>query len=98
MNQGAPVVTTDAVGAARGGLVKDGENGFIVPEGDTDALAEAMDRILGNYKLHEAMSNNAREHVKAWNYDAMASGFFQALEYVGVIHSHVQPPPPFSSY
>ncbi len=40
MLAGLPVVATDAVGAAVGGLVRDGENGFVVPERDTTALAE----------------------------------------------------------
>src|SRR5579883_3483923 len=31
-NQGVPVIATDAVGAAAGGLVRDGETGFVVPE------------------------------------------------------------------
>ena len=34
MHAGLPVVATDAVGAAAGGLVEDGRNGFVVPEGD----------------------------------------------------------------
>ena len=35
MNQGVPVVVTDAVGAAAGGLVQSGLNGFVVPERDS---------------------------------------------------------------
>ena len=42
MHAGLPVVATDAVGAAAGGLVRDGENGFVVPERDADALAAAV--------------------------------------------------------
>ena len=34
MNQGIPVIATDAVGAAAGGLVRDGRNGLVVPAGD----------------------------------------------------------------
>ena len=42
MHAGLPVVTTDAVGAAAGGLVEDGRNGFVVPERDTSSLAVAI--------------------------------------------------------
>jgi glycosyltransferase involved in cell wall biosynthesis len=34
MHQGRPVIATDAVGAAAGGLVRDGETGLVVPSGD----------------------------------------------------------------
>ena len=39
MNQGLAVIATDAVGAAAGGLVRDGRNGLVVPAGDSRALA-----------------------------------------------------------
>ena len=42
MNQGLPVIATEAVGAAAGGLVQAGVNGFIVPERDSEAIAQAM--------------------------------------------------------
>ena len=44
-NQGCPVVVTDAVGAGVGGLVKDGINGFVVPEKDVNSLADAISKI-----------------------------------------------------
>ena len=34
MSQGRPVIATTAVGAAAGGLVRDGETGLVVPAGD----------------------------------------------------------------
>ena len=39
MLQGRPVIATDAVGAAAGGLVRDGQDGLVVPAGDAVALA-----------------------------------------------------------
>src|ERR1019366_8022522 len=39
MNRGLAVIATDAVGAAAGGLVRDGQSGLIVPAGDPLALA-----------------------------------------------------------
>lgn len=47
---GCPVIMTD-VGCA-GDVVRDGENGLVVPVGDTQALAEAMRRVIsGEAKL-----------------------------------------------
>jgi glycosyltransferase involved in cell wall biosynthesis len=81
MNQGCPVVATDAVGAAAGGLVQSGVNGFVVPERDSAALAQVMDRILTDDALRMEMSANARCIVAGWNNERMVQGFQQAIEY-----------------
>lgn len=80
-NQGCPVVATDAVGAAVGGLIKDGENGFVVPERNSKALAKAMEMILLNNTLHEKLSRNAKEEIKLWTYERQAKGFLDAIKY-----------------
>ena len=81
MNQGVPVVATDAVGAAAGGLVQSGVNGFIVPERDSEALAKAMRRILVDENLRNEMSHNARQIVSRWNNQQMVKGFEEAIAY-----------------
>ena len=48
MHAGLPVVATDAVGAAVGGLVRDGQNGYVVPERNPDRLGDAMQRLLAD--------------------------------------------------
>jgi hypothetical protein len=42
MNRECAVIASDAVGAAAGGLVRDGRNGLIVPAGEPGALAQAL--------------------------------------------------------
>jgi len=81
-NQGVPVIATDAVGAAAGGLVQDGVNGFVVPERDSVALAQALRRILDNPDLRERFSQNARQIIAAWDNERMVLGFREAVEYV----------------
>ena len=51
MNQRTPILATDAVGAAAGGLVRDGETGLVVPAGDRDVLASALRRLTSNAAL-----------------------------------------------
>ena len=46
MHAGLPVVATDAVGAAVGGLVRNGQNGYVVPERNPERLGDAMQRLL----------------------------------------------------
>jgi glycosyltransferase involved in cell wall biosynthesis len=81
MNQGLPVVATEAVGAAAGGLVQSGINGFVVPERNTYALAESIGRILEDDELQREMSGNARRIIGGWDNERMVSGFQQAIEY-----------------
>ena len=86
-NQALPVVVTATVGAAAGGLVRDGENGLVVPEGDPDALAQAIARLLENPDLRSRMGQKGREFVSRWSYERMAEGFLDAIDYVHHGHS-----------
>src|SRR5205085_2613392 len=72
MNCGLPVATTDAVGAAAGGLVVHGWTGLVVPERNADALAAALDDLLGDEEKRRLMGAAARERVEAWNFTAAA--------------------------
>jgi glycosyltransferase involved in cell wall biosynthesis len=80
-NQGVPVIATDAVGAAAGGLVQDGVNGFVVPERDSVALAQALRRILDDPDLRERFSQNARQIIAVWDNERMVMGFRQAIDF-----------------
>jgi glycosyltransferase involved in cell wall biosynthesis len=82
MNQGLPCIASDAVGAAVGGLIKNGRNGLIVPEGDVDSLVIALESIVNNSERQCEMSLNAREDIAEWTYDMMAKGFVNAINYV----------------
>jgi len=81
-NQGCPVVVTDAVGAGVGGLVKNGVNGFVVPEKNSDVLAEAINKILKDNSIREKLSKNAKEGIKLWTYERQAKGFLDAVKYI----------------
>jgi glycosyltransferase involved in cell wall biosynthesis len=82
MNQGCPVVATDAVGAAAGGLVEDGSNGYIVPEKNSCALKEAIEKLLKDDDLRIVMSQNAKEKIKRWTPEQTVTGFVQAIDFV----------------
>jgi glycosyltransferase involved in cell wall biosynthesis len=81
-NQGLPVIATEAVGAAAGGLVQHGINGFIVPEQDSEALARSLRSVLDDPELHDRMSQNAREIIASWDNEKMVMGFRRAIDYV----------------
>jgi glycosyltransferase involved in cell wall biosynthesis len=54
---GRPVVAFDAGGIRD--AVRTGENGILVPAGDADAFAKAIDRLLGDDELRERCAHNA---------------------------------------
>jgi len=81
MNQGLPVIASDAVGAAAGGLVQSGVNGFVVPERDSAALAQAMEQLLTDDRWREEMGRNARRIIVRWDNEQMVKGFQQAIEF-----------------
>ena len=82
-DQGVPVIATDAVGAAAGGLVQHERTGLIVPAGDERALAAALRRLHDDPELRERLGANAREAVRAHSHGAWAEGMSAALRAVG---------------
>ena len=58
MAMGRAVITTDAPGCRE--TVLDGDNGFLVPVKDTDALAQAMLRFIEQPELIAQMGQRSR--------------------------------------
>ena len=80
-NQRVPVIVTDAVGAAAGGFVRDGVNGFVVPEQNPAALGAAMNQMLSRVDLRRELGDNAHATLSQWTPETMAAGFRAAIEY-----------------
>lgn len=59
---GRPVVTTDIPGCRL--IVRNGENGQMIPPGDVDALAEALKMLIQNPALRRKMGQRGREIVE----------------------------------
>jgi glycosyltransferase involved in cell wall biosynthesis len=83
MNRGLPVIASDAVGAAAGGLVQDGRNGLVVPAGDAVALAAALRQLARDPNRRALLGAAGREDVAAYTREAWAEGFSRALADVG---------------
>jgi glycosyltransferase involved in cell wall biosynthesis len=58
-----PIVSTDV--GAMSSLVDDGQSGYLVPSGDSNALAEKMLVVLSDQKLRTSMGNVGRKIVEA---------------------------------
>ena len=68
---GAPVVMTDV--APAGEAIKDGENGYVVPVGDYNLLAERIVNLLSNAPLREKFRSASRK---------IAASFIYPKEYI----------------
>jgi glycosyltransferase involved in cell wall biosynthesis len=82
--QARPVIATTAVGAVAGGLVRGGENGFVIQPGDATALARSIDLVVGDRALRQHLGAAAQRAVAPYTYEAMAAAFDQALAAAGV--------------
>jgi glycosyltransferase involved in cell wall biosynthesis len=83
MHMGTPVIASDAVGAAAGGLVRDGRNGFVVEAGDADALASRIQVLATGAELRSALGHAARADVTEFSETAWVDGMRAALRAVG---------------
>jgi glycosyltransferase involved in cell wall biosynthesis len=73
-----PLVLSDRVGAAHD-LLRDGENGYLVPADDVAAAADAFGRLAADADLRRRMGERSRELVRAWTYDASVDAFVAAV-------------------
>lgn len=84
MNRELAVIATDAVGAAAGGLVRDGRNGLVVPAGHAPALAHAIATLADDATLRARLGAAGAHDVLAYSHDAWADGFARALQSIGL--------------
>lgn len=67
---GVPIVASKIGGIPD--IVKDGENGLLVPPGDSEALADAIIYLLENEDIRVKMGKNGRKKVKDYSWDKVA--------------------------
>lgn len=70
-----PVVVTDRGGPSE--QVRHGVNGLIVPAGDVNALADALNRLLGDPSLRRKMGAAGRMRVASMTWDNAAEAQWQ---------------------
>lgn len=58
---GLPCVCTDCPIGGANAVIRDGENGLLVPVGDPDTLAEAIERVISQPEFAFKLSQNARK-------------------------------------
>ena len=83
MHQATPVIASDAVGAAAGGLVVDRETGLVFPAGDAETLVARLEELAVDVGLRTRLGEGAREHVSTYTPQRWADGMTAALRSVG---------------
>jgi glycosyltransferase involved in cell wall biosynthesis len=79
MASGLPVIASDAVGAAAGGLIVDRVTGLVVSEFDVGALAGALSELAGNEEFRRQLGAAAARHVTRFTFDGAAEAFEGAV-------------------
>jgi len=75
---GLPLVLSDRVGAAHD-LLRDGENGFVVPPEDVPAATAALTKLAADPELRRRMGERSRELVRPWGYERSVESFVAAV-------------------
>lgn len=76
MGYGLPVITTNRCIAGLE-LIKNGENGYIVPVNDSKALAEKCTKILSDEVLCKKMSERNLQKIQEYTIENMADRYFE---------------------
>jgi glycosyltransferase involved in cell wall biosynthesis len=74
---GTPVLATDVGGVAE--VVRDGENGLLVPAGDASALGAAIRRFFGDAELRERLCAAAAPSVAEYSVERVFGRLEDAL-------------------
>jgi glycosyltransferase involved in cell wall biosynthesis len=83
---GLPLVLSDRVGAAHD-LLRDGENGTLVPAGDVGAAAAAFRALAADPELRRGQGERSRELARDWGYGPSVEGFLEAVREAAVHRS-----------
>ncbi len=75
---GLPIVATDASGAED--VIVEGEDGFVVPCRDVDALAQRLERLYRDPDLRRTMSETASRRARGWSWNDYGDAVVQAYE------------------
>jgi glycosyltransferase involved in cell wall biosynthesis len=75
MSKGNPVIGTTPGGHTD--MILDGETGFLVPPGDADALAAAMQKLIDSSELRARMGAAARARARLFTSDVTVPKFEQ---------------------
>ena len=81
MEFGLPLIISDRVGAGPD-LLPGGENGFVVPVGDVEAITQALRSLLKDPGLRRRMSEASKRIIEGFTPGRWAEGVLRAVDTV----------------
>ena len=79
MTMGRPAIVSEVVGSGPDLVVAD-QSGYICPVGDTQAIAQALERMVSSPALLSHLKAGASERVARFSIDHTVEGYLQAIE------------------
>lgn len=79
---GLPCISTDCSGGGAAALIKDGENGILIPSNDEDAMVDAMTRMAGDAELRVRLANEAYKINETLEFNKIMSMWINYIESV----------------
>lgn len=91
MSRGLPVITTENTGAAD--LITHGQNGFVVPANDVEALGEQMRWCIENKHRLPEIGRRAVETAEQWQWNDYRAALAKTMRDAVAEHRREQRPP-----
>ena len=79
MSLGLPCISTDCSPGGAALLIENGENGLLVPAGDSGKLAEAMKKYIDDPEYAEQMGRNATEIVEKFSQEKILDQWISVI-------------------
>lgn len=76
---GLPAILSDAIPSAPE-FVQPGENGFLFPMGEVEALRDRLDTLLSDEPLRKRMGAESLRRIQAWSPKESVAGVLRALD------------------
>lgn len=77
---GARVVATDAIGGGPRSILENGRYGFLVPNGDSKALADAILKVISSRDLRDRLVVSGKQRCEAFRPEIVAQRWISFIE------------------
>lgn len=76
---GLPCICTDCDGGGAREMIKDGENGLLVPKGDKEAVVEAIEKLISESVFASSLGRNAVKIRETLDEDKIAAEWIKVI-------------------